>query len=515
MSADMWNRVARSALCQTLGDLGTGLGQTAAWTLGTAPFTGGATVKPGLVMLGGAGAANLVYSYGCSNDPADPAPPWTPSANITCGEVTGCGHIEISLDGTNWIWGAPYYDCRKIISTYKGPVSGSPSDLMYWFVEYERCDGTIANGQTGWSSDQLYARIVPLPGSQCVGGDSPIVANPGPYESIEITDVDTNCTSIVNIEGFVTEGADRIGAVVKVIQKEEEVRASGGRIGGCNWAPTYVYLPPGGGGGDDPPVNFPVPDEPEPPSDGTPVWLQLLKAALTGATSGIVAKVLNDFFAKEYPEDVYRLVSVCEKNEQGEPISQAVEEVIPKAKQFDAVISRLDALVPLLQGQKDFKQPICETVTEIPEGDWRTISFRSHETSPYGKSRLRKRFKYLSISGNDLETVVNHWRDFTWEGGPYRVRWIGRTWRTPEVWAATEAEGKRVIQHAAREAGFDPLEGGEWRTRISSSTRLGVYCSLSVDTTGGYYWITARDGSDQRPTVRALSPDDIVGDGNI
>ena len=501
MSAEMWDRVAKAALCQTLGDLGSGLGQTAAWTLGTAPFTGGATVKPGLVMLGGAGAANLVYSYGCSNDPANPAPPWLPSANITCGEVTGCGYVEISLDGTNWVWGAPYYDCQKIVATYKAPVANDPTGTDFWQVEWIDCGGNTRSSNTGWSTGELYARIVPNPGSECVGGDSPIVANPGPYEPIEITDVDTNCTSIVQIEGFVNEGSDRVGALVKVIQKEEAVRASGGRIGGCNWAPTYVYLPPGGGGGGEPPVNFPVPDDQPPNPDGKPLWLDLLEAALAGATGAIVADALNEFFAEEYPSTVYRLTSVCEKNAAGEPISQAVEEIIPQAKQFDAVISRLDALVPLLQGQKDFKQPICDKEAPTLEGDFRTISFRSDETSPYGKSRLRKRFRYRSVSGNDLGAVVDHWKDFSFEGGPYRVRWIGSTWRTPEVWAASEAEGKRVIQHAAAEAGFSPLEAGRWSTRVSSSGRLGVPSSLRVDTTNGYYWITARDGSDERPIV--------------
>ena len=86
-------------------------------------------------------------------------------------------------------------------------------------------------------------------------------------------------------------------------------------------------------------------------------------------------------------------------------------------------------------------------------------------------------------------------------GGPYRVRWIGSTWRSPEIWAASESEGQRVIQHAAAEAGFGPLEGGRWSTRLSSSGRQGVPGTMRVDTTKGFYWITARDGSDQRPIV--------------
>lgn len=140
-------------------------------------------------------------------------------------------------------------------------------------------------------------------------------------------------------------------------------------------------------------------------------------------------------------------------------------------------------------------------VPPIPEGEFRTISFRSDETSPYGKSRLRKRIRYRSVSGNDLGALVDYWKDFSYEGGPTRVRWTGGAWGTVEVWASTEAEGKRVIQHAAGEAGFDPFETGHWSVRVSSSSRLGVRGTVRVDTTGGYYWITDRDGSDQRPTV--------------
>ena len=212
---------------------------------------------------------------------------------------------------------------------------------------------------------------------------------------------------------------------------------------------------------------------------------------------------LVGFFEPDYPGTKYVLNSVCEKDENGESVAKSVEEEIPSTDSLSAILLRLDALVPLLQGQKDFKQPICGSIDEGPvlEGDFRTISFRSDETSPYGKSRLRKRFRYRSVSGNDLGAVVDHWKDFSFEGGPYRVRWVGGPWRSPEIWAASEAEGQRVIQHAAAEAGVSPLEGGRWSTRLSGSGRQGVPGTMRVDTTGGFYWITARDGSDLRPIV--------------
>ena len=504
MSAQMWNRVAQQALCQTLGDLGSGLANAAAWSIGGAPLTGGASLKPGLVMLGGAGAANLTYSYGCSNDPSNDPPPGTPSSNTQCPEVTGCGWLEISQDGVNWIWGSPNYQARKIGSTYKAPIPGDSSGTLYWFINWTDCEGNTRNSNTGWGGQNFFSRIVPQAGSECVGGPPPPAGNPGPFEPITITDQSTNCTSIVQVQGFVNEGANRIGALLSVTQAPDQARAGGGVIGGCNWGPTNVYLGPGGSGGEgggQPPINFPAPPENTPGPDGKPPWLGPLQAALAGAAGALTAELIEELTEIEYPSSVYRLTSVCEKNEAGEPVSKVVETVIPAAKQFEAVVSRLDAIVPLLQGQKDFKQPICESESETPEGDFRTISFRSVATSPYGKSRLRKRFRYRSVSGNDLGAVVDHWKDFSFTGGPYRVRWSGGAWGTVEVWAATENEGKRLIRHAAAEAGFDPFKTGRWSTRLSSSTRLGVPLTMSVDTTGGYYWITARDGSDNRPIV--------------
>ena len=144
----------------------------------------------------------------------------------------------------------------------------------------------------------------------------------------------------------------------------------------------------------------------------------------------------------------------------------------------------------------------CACPEEEPiEGEFRTISFRSDETSPFGKSRLRKRLRYRSRSGIELGALVDHWKDFSWESGPVRVRHVGASWGTPEVWASTESEGKRVLLHAAGEAGINPNQVGRWSTRSSGSSRLGVSDTMRVDTTGGYYWITARDGSDQRPLV--------------
>ena len=275
-------------------------------------------------------------------------------------------------------------------------------------------------------------------------GEDPPAPTPPPYTHV----TEEGCSLTVNFKAW-GQMPDGTAGPIFLIEPSDETRASGGIIGGCNFNPTIVYSPSGGGGGGQPPDPIPVPYPPDPPGpDGKPIWQKLLEAALAGAVSGLVQNL------------------------------------------FDQTDAKLDALLE------------CACPEEpVIQGQFRTISFRSDETSPFGKSRLRKRLRYRGSEGVELSALVDHWRDFSWQSGSVRVRHTGASWGTPEVWAATEDEGKRVILHAAREAGIDPNQVGRWSARGSDSSRLGVSDTMRVDTTGGYYWITARDGSDQRPIV--------------
>ena len=189
----------------------------------------------------------------------------------------------------------------------------------------------------------------------------------------------------------------------------------------------------------------------------------------------------------------------CDVDEEGNQLVWTGD--IP-AQQFQtAVLDRLDALSNQVSTHLAWKTPICPPVPTQLEGDFRTISFRSDETSPYGKSRLRKRLRYRSVSGIGLGELVDYWKDFTFEAGPVVVGHVGGPWGSPQVWAASEDEAKRVLRHAAGEAGIDPDQVGEWRVGSSDSSRYGVSGTMRVDTTGGYFWITARDGASERPIV--------------
>ena len=203
---------------------------------------------------------------------------------------------------------------------------------------------------------------------------------------------------------------------------------------------------------------------------------------------------IKGLFEKPYPEEEYVLNPVCEDEAEPTVVS------IPEEMWADRLITYQTVVPQLLQAHLGYKTPTCRTRPQL-QGDWRTISFISDETSPHGRNRLRKRLRYRSLSGLGLGEVIDHWANFTWEAGPVCVQHSGASWGTPQVWASTVDEGKRVIRHAAGESGLDPDQVGQWTVSGSRSPRVGVSGTMRVNQTGGFYWITARDGSEGRPTV--------------
>ena len=493
---ELLNRAVNATGCSILQNIGSGLINAAVFPLWTP--------KGQLVALGAGAAATMAANYLCSEfdiDSDDPA-----SLVDGCLEVNGSGTLQFNEgDG---IWrsrlanGAIYSNVTKITAT-----TVVPKDLGYVTrVGFVTTDGQSATYETQQIRTQEQEqntkwRVQPNEGSTCEedgGGPQPLP--PGYDTPVSYTDNITNCNYTVSLQGFaqVSEGGE--AAPVLKIEGVQQLRASGGRAGGCNFPPV-IYMPPGGGGSGGGGGTFlPYPDGPVPPPGpgGEPWWLDPLATAVGAVLLEKIVEAVLEALEPPVLPGSFTLTAPCNKDGEGNSLTKTWD--FPEQPYSDRVLDQQIALMEIMQQHLDWKTPICDEQT-IPEGDFRTISFRSDETSPYGKSRLRKRFRYRSVSGNDLSAVVDHWKDFSWEGGPYRVRWVGGPWRSPEIWAASEAEGQRVIQHAAEEAGFSPLEGGRWSTRLSSSGRQGVPGTMRVDITGGYYWITARDGSDQRPIV--------------
>lgn len=495
---ELLDRAAGAATCQVLTAAGSGLvgaGAVSLWAAGT-----------GFAAMGAGAISLLAANYLCPDMPLGGT---DPNPQIEgCQEVDGYGDLEVFWGG-EWIlafppgniYGVAGIRAVEIIDQYiyQNTDSNWVSFIEWRYVGDQVTSSTQYTNRYEEEIRKVKWRINPTEGSCIRGSNEPQPVPPEAFEEIQYIDNVTNCTYNVNLQGFAQEVPGGGVNPVYLIESPPVLRTDGGRMGGCNFPPT-IYMPqPGGsdGGGG---ITIPVPPGgggPDGPG-GVPWWAPALAGAVGGALLNQLAEAVDDLLAPVVDAGSFTLTAPCDKDASGNPEQRIWQ--FPQQTQPERVLSHQVALMEIMQQHLDWKTPICDEAPTL-EGDFRTISFRSDETSPYGKSRLRKRFRYRSISGNDLSAVVDHWQGFTWDGGPYRVRWIGGSWRSPEIWAASEAEGQRVIQHAAAEAGFSPLEGGRWSTRLSSSGRQGVPGTMRVDTTGGYYWITARDGSDERPLV--------------
>ena len=138
---------------------------------------------------------------------------------------------------------------------------------------------------------------------------------------------------------------------------------------------------------------------------------------------------------------------------------------------------------------------------------WRSIRFESDEQTPRGNRRLSKLFRYRGISPGVVDAVADHWKDFRWTTGPVCVQHKGSPLGTPQVWAASVAEGQRVIRHAGGEAGIDPDKTGEWRVSGSDNSRYGVSLEVGLFCVDGCWSATSRPGPDGYPEAAVVFPD--------
>jgi len=296
-----------------------------------------------------------------------------------------------------------------------------------------------------------------MPGTTCEE-DDPVPPPPAPPTYIHTTE--EGCELTVNFQGW-GQLPDGSASGIFLIEPAPETRASGGRIGGCNFAPTIVYNPGGGGGdgggggggGGGGPIVVPYPPDPPGP-DGKPLWQKLLEAALAGAVSGLVQNL------------------------------------------FDETDKKLDQLL----------ECACHEKPELAK-HWRSIRFESDEQTPRGNRRLSKLFRYRGVSAGVVDAVADHWKDFRWTTGPACVYHKGSPLGTPKVWAATPAEGQRVIRHAGREAGIDPDQIGEWGVSGSDNPRYGVSLEVGLFCVDGCWSATSRSGPDGYPEAAVAVPD--------
>ena len=499
---ELLDRAAGATMCDVLDIAGETMLNMGIWSAAT-----GVGAKPGLALMGLGTASLLANNYLC--EPIDLGNALIPEVE-GCRKVDGHGIAQI-YDGVGrwfnpWQNNTDEYKDMSLVATeitanYVQQAENGWNRITKFKTELGELEFWSFYNATNEAPPPSKARILVTEGSCAEEGPGTTPPPPELYEPIPYTDVDTNCQFNVTFQGFFEETAGGPVRPVLLIEGTQEQRASGSRMGGCNFNPT-IYIPPGGGGGGDGPYVIPGPDGPlppfVPPGGGTPWWWAPLLAGSTSAALNLIGEALKEALGPTLPEGSFTLQAPCDKDEDGNALTQTW--TYPEQKVQERMIAHQITQLEALQTHLNWKTPICN---EQPpgEGDWRTISFISTETSPYGKSRLRKRFRYRSTSGWELGSVVDHWKDFTWSAGPVCVKHLGASWGTPTVWADSIDEGKRVIRHAAADAGIDPDQVGRWTVSGSSSPRIGVSRTMIVNTKGGYWWITARDGSNGKPLV--------------
>ena len=483
------DRAAGAATCAVLD-----VGGSSLIGAGAVSLAAGGT---GLVPLAVGAAAVMASNYLCTDgwDPNKPGPPVGPLESI-CYEGASPFQLFMLKNGSP----EPGFNTpivQRITSSTSEPAGlpgtneGLQSVVYNWADENGKLGSTtllsgVDDSGNEYVTDQLWE-----------GDPTCEVPAPPPIPDIppfDYTDPEDGCELTVIFQGFGLGSGGNANPVFK-IEPNAATRAESDVIGGCNFEPVIYMGDPNGG----PPYVGPWKPDWDTPGDSPFQWEDDLKDTANICSNADVIQLLNQLLVNPISGQTYALNSICELDDDGNPTTKTVEREIPSLSPLLSIATRVDALVPLLQGQKDFKQPVCPPVK--PQGEFRTIGFISENRSPNGRDYLRKRLRYRSVSGLGLNELIDYWKDFQFDAGPVTVKHRGASWGTITVWAASADEGKRVIRHAAGEALIDADQVGRWEVSGSSSSRLGMPGKMKVNTRGGYYWITARDDSNNRPRV--------------
>jgi hypothetical protein len=113
-------------------------------------------------------------------------------------------------------------------------------------------------------------------------------------------------------------------------------------------------------------------------------------------------------------------------------------------------------------------------------------------------SSTRRRIKRISYrdQGNTNQAGHQaHWAGFEWEAGRTVVSYCG-AWGEVQVWASTEAEGRRVILHACTIASIPTTgpQAGEWVVVTAKAGRNGQTGTFVVPEIGPYAVVSKRSG---------------------
>lgn len=116
---------------------------------------------------------------------------------------------------------------------------------------------------------------------------------------------------------------------------------------------------------------------------------------------------------------------------------------------------------------------------------------------------LRKKLTYRCRGPVVLAEHAQHWRGFTWEAGPVIVALVLPDGGTLQVWAASEAEGRRVIEHALVIAGRPPGggAGAEWIVTTAAGGRNGRAATMQTHESQDGIGVSSRAGPSGSPQL--------------
>jgi hypothetical protein len=504
---ELLQRAADSAACQTL------------------YIGGGYLVGAGAVSIVGAGVGFIPLTIGmagllAANYLCDPMPLGNgnkvPSADGCTKIKDGVGQLQVAGSAS----GGEFYDAwdtgiwpdsdkvTEITEAYYEPWNGEWRTVL----NYMTTEGPRSSVQSGIDEESKAAAVksrIRATTGTCDGTSSdPVELPPDIYEPISYTDNITNCTYNVTFQGFAVPVPDGPAQPVYMVEGATQQRNDGGRMGGCNFPPT-IYLPGGGGGnGGGGGVYLPVPDGPLPipGPDGVPWWAAPLLAGSTSAALNLIGNALTDALGPKLPEGSFTLEAPCNEDEAGNPLTQTW--TFPEQKVQERMIAHQITTLEVLQTHLNWKTPTCSDKDEKPEieGQWVTTRWESTEKMAHSGRRLRKLFRYRTKSARDVGQLSAYWEAFTWEAGDVCVYHKGAWWGTPQIWAASQEEGQRVIRFAAAEAGLDPDKDGEWGVGSSRSPRYGMRGTMKVARFEDFPWVASRDGA-AWPNVLAKTSD--------
>lgn len=126
-----------------------------------------------------------------------------------------------------------------------------------------------------------------------------------------------------------------------------------------------------------------------------------------------------------------------------------------------------------------------------------------------GTKPLRKFFSYKDQTSSTLEDHTAHWEGFVWQAGPVVVTHEGAPWGRTQIWASSQAEGQRVISHAAQIAGVDvDCPTCEWIVHEVVNPRYGqTGRMIPKPLRGGGISVTRREGPSGLPEIAKPSTD--------